>query len=74
MSATKLLAALDTLAVALADEGHIWTTEERRCYEQSVAELLPAVTEREHILSEHCWCEPVVDSYGPGGHVAGVGA
>ena len=64
MTATKLLEALDTLAVALANEDHIWSTVERTRYDLAVTELLPQVKERECIPSKHCWCEPVIESYG----------
>lgn len=35
----KVLKALDTLALALADHGHTWTNEQRRAYEQAVAAI-----------------------------------
>jgi len=31
-----IIAALDKLAVALADHGHQWTNEERRAYEKAM--------------------------------------
>ena len=34
-----VLAALDTLALALADEGHTWTNRQRRAYERAVRTL-----------------------------------
>lgn len=60
--AVDVLSALDTLAVALADHHHTWSAEERRQYEQAVARLLPMVeSDRVHLLSVNCWCQPAVE-------------
>ncbi len=37
--ATRVLDALDALALALAEHDHQWTIDERRMYEQAVAYL-----------------------------------
>ena len=61
--ARDILFALDTLAVALADEGHTWSNGERGRYEDAVAALLPLVeSDREHLISTNCWCQPRVET------------
>jgi len=42
-AAQVALRALDTLAVALVDSGHVWTREERATYESGVSALLSII-------------------------------
>lgn len=39
MSREKVQLALDMLAMALADHGHVWTREERGAYDRACEEL-----------------------------------